>query len=51
MDPTENPDGGESQWSSTPFGTDKDSSTHVQPADVGEANQALPGEQDDPRLC
>ena len=51
MDPSENPDGGKGQFTSTPFGNDKDNSTHVQPADLSAANKVLPGEQEDPRLC
>ena len=51
MDPTEQPDSGKSEYDSTPFGGDKDTKTHYQPADLADANQTLPGEQEDPRLC
>lgn len=51
MDPSENPDSGRSQYASTPFGTDKNTQSHIQPADLADANKVLPGEQEDPRLC
>lgn len=51
MDPSENPDGGKGQFDSTQFGTDKNSKTHVQPADLAAASKVMPGEQRDPRLC
>lgn len=50
MDPTENPDSGSGQYRSTPFGSDSETSTHVQPVPPL-ADKVLPGEQDDPRLC
>lgn len=50
MDPTEKPDNGSSDWSSTPFGGDATHVTHVQPVPQL-ADSVLPGEQDDPRLC
>lgn len=49
MDKTENPDGGRSQWGATPFGSDKNTGSHIQPA--GPAAKPLPGEQPDPRSC
>ena len=51
MDPTENPDSGKSQYSSTPFGGDENNDSHYQPVDISQANKTLPGEQEDPRLC
>lgn len=51
MDPTENPDSGKSQYSSTPFGGDKNTESHIQTANVADARKTLPGEQEDPRLC
>ena len=47
-------DGGstvEGNFSMSPSGGDKNTGTHVQPADVSQANRVLPGEQDDPRFC
>lgn len=43
-------DGSES-YGETPFGGDGNNKTHVQPANIGNANRTLPGEQQDPRLC
>lgn len=56
MDPSENPDDGQSLWTSVqadvkPFGISKDPKTHVLSADLGQAMKTLPGEQNDPRLC
>ena len=51
MDPSESPDNGRSEYSSTPFGNDKNNTSHIQPADISAANKTLPGEQEDPRLC
>lgn len=51
MDPTESPDSGRGEYESTPFGNDKNNQSHIQPADLSQANRVLPGEQEDPRLC
>lgn len=51
MDPSETPDSGRSQYEGTPFGGDKNPQSHIQPADLSDANKVLPGEQEDPRLC
>ncbi len=51
MEPKENPDSGKGQYTSTPFGGDKNTSSHVQPANLADADKTLPGEQKDPRLC
>lgn len=52
MDPSENPDSGQGQWSGTPMGGDTDNTTHVQPAPpLPNMGGGLAGEQDDPRFC
>ena len=51
MDPTESPDSGRAEYTGTPFGTDKNTQSHIQPANIADANKTLPGEQEDPRLC
>ena len=38
-------------YQGTPFGSDKNTKSHIQTADIGQARRVLPGEQDDPRLC
>ncbi len=48
---TELPDSGKGMYDTTPFGGDKNTDSHVQPADVSDANKTLPGEQEDPRFC
>lgn len=50
MDPSENPDSGRSEFDTTPFGGDSETTTHVQPVPPL-MDEVLPGEQDDPRLC
>ena len=44
----ENPDSGRSMFGSTPFGGDRESKTHVQPA-ASVNTGGMPGEQQDPR--
>ena len=52
MDKTENPDSGHGMWNDKlPSSGSRDANSHVQPADLGDANKTLPGEQEDPRLC
>ncbi len=48
---TESPDSGKGMYDSTPFGGDEPTDTHYQPVDLSEADNDMPGEQPDPRLC
>lgn len=49
MDPDVKPDNGSSEYASTPFGSDAETTTHVQPTPA--APEGLPGEAQDPRYC
>ena len=50
-DPLDQPDNGAAQFAEVQAGGDKNTATHVQPAELSEANKVMPGEQPDPRLC
>ncbi len=48
---TESPDSGKGMYDTTPFGGDTDTTNHYQPVDLSQADNDMPGEQPDPRLC